>query len=390
MTTIGEDDPLIRSLRIPDVTSYLRRAGWNPTESRYSGLLAFQSQIQGAPGPVLVALNRDPSYPDTYRRIADVVNTLSQVEERPPDEIARAIAAVDADVMLWRLPEDQTAGASVSLDLAVHWVQRLRDVVAYAACAEQDPRPYFVKATGIGTQHVRHCRFGHTVPGSFAFRVESPLPPYTARVQPVLDPILETAPFPRRVVERITRGLLIVRDAVLSGDPEPLVRGYRLGLNANLCETLREMLEATGDSGLACDVRWSRSWQPSPELSEPTPIRLEYRAAQFLDAGSRGLRQPERAQARPIRGRVVQLRAEGELESEEFEPDQVSEEGPTITVLASTDDLRTLRVRVSLPVAEYRQACDAHRDGREVEVSGRLEKLGKFWTLSGARDFRVL
>jgi hypothetical protein len=66
-----------------------------------------------------VALTRDSSYTDTYLRIADVVNVLAQVEEREPKEVARAIAAVDADVMSGRLPDEHTAGASISLELAV-------------------------------------------------------------------------------------------------------------------------------------------------------------------------------------------------------------------------------------------------------------------------------
>lgn len=48
---------------------------------------------------------------------------------------------------------------------------------------------------------------------------------------------------------------------------------------------------------------------------------------------------------------------------------------------------RTLRV--VLNPAEYRTACDAHRDGRKVAVTGRLEKDAKFWVLMAPKNFAV-
>src|SRR5437764_1959948 len=161
-----------------------------------------------------------------------------------------------------------------------------------------------IKATAIGSQHVRHCRFGHTVPGSFSFRIESPLPPPTHKGQLSLDSSLALPPFPRRVMERIARGVVTVRNAVLAGDPEPLAQGYGIGLNANLCDALRQMLEATGDTGLDWVVHWSPTWRPSNGLTLTAPVRLEYRAAQFLEGAARGLRQTEHGKARLIRGRI--------------------------------------------------------------------------------------
>lgn len=48
---------------------------------------------------------------------------------------------------------------------------------------------------------------------------------------------------------------------------------------------------------------------------------------------------------------------------------------------------RTLRVTLS--PEEYRHACDAHRDGKKVSITGRLEKEAKFWVLMAPKDFKV-
>src|SRR5947209_50597 len=51
MSSITEDDPLVRSLRVPDVAAYLSRSGWQSVDSRRPGLVAFELQLPGAPRP---------------------------------------------------------------------------------------------------------------------------------------------------------------------------------------------------------------------------------------------------------------------------------------------------------------------------------------------------
>ena len=61
-----------------------------------------------------------------------------------------------------------------------------------------------------------------------------------------------------------------------------------------------------------------------------------------------------------------------------------------ITMLWEIERGTFIRLRVPLSATEYRQACDAHKEGRPVSIRGKPEKRGKFWTLALARDFRVL
>ncbi|HEX2571322.1 MAG TPA: hypothetical protein VH877_17320 [Polyangia bacterium] len=50
---------------------------------------------------------------------------------------------------------------------------------------------------------------------------------------------------------------------------------------------------------------------------------------------------------------------------------------------------RRQHARVQLEAADYRRACDAHRDGQGVRVRGYLEREGKEWRLMSPSDFQV-
>ncbi len=48
---------------------------------------------------------------------------------------------------------------------------------------------------------------------------------------------------------------------------------------------------------------------------------------------------------------------------------------------------RDQTARLHLDEADYRAACDAHRDGRAVTLRGHLERRGKRWWIVAAEGF---
>jgi len=86
-----------------------------------------------------------------------------------------------------------------------------------------------------------------------------------------------------------------------------------------------------------------------------------------------------------IQGRIVQLRSDT--------PPTVEEQGEfehTITMYWEREKGRSIKVRVPLTIPQYRDACDAHKNGRLIRVYGIPEKSGKFWRLTLPHDFSVL
>jgi hypothetical protein len=219
-------------------------------------------------------------------------------------------------------------------------LEQLRDLLAYAACVEDNPRPYFLKATAIGRKYAESCVFGHTFPGSFGFTIESPTGygPFATRQEGAPQP------FARRVVSRILRGIVILREAVLSGETEMLVDRYETGLNANLCELLEETLKQTEETEIEYSVTWSPEWAVAADLRDIRGVRLEPRAVSFLGAAARQMRRLEESTTRTIEDKVVALQSDASAVDEE----SASDFEQVATILWEEQRGRKLRVRVGI------------------------------------------
>ncbi len=383
MKEVSYMDPLFQNLRVEDLTAYRRKSGWKRTPHPNDRILVFTGGSDDQGHPLEMILPQRNDYADSPLRLAEAINLLAAVETRTPHVVVQAIQALDHDVLRMRIVNYLAAGGSLSLELAVKLIQGLRNLLSYAACVEEDPKPYFAKATGTGKRYVDRCRFGHTFAGSFGFTIESPIPPTANGLLPGIEVV---APFERRVMERTVRGLLSAQEAVLSGDVAILTRSYKEGLNANMCEVLLEMGEDMQETELEYSVLWSPQWKAPTSVKATGTVRIERKTYQYLEAAVRELRTVDHSLKTHVQGRIVQLRSEtAPLEEEEEDTGRER----TVTILWEDGQGRQMRLRVFLDPPEYRAACDAHKEGRTVSVKGTLEKVGKFWTLMAPQDFKA-
>lgn len=370
----------IRDIRVEDLTRFLARSGWRKTNHPNEKMVVFEGQRDDSGGSLRIVLAARNDYADSSRLIWQAVQLLARLNESQPQEIVRSLREFDRDVLRIRLR--QAFGKGLPFDMASRFMQTIRDLLSYAACAEENPKPYFAKATGIGRQFAENCLFGHTFHGSFGFTVESPSVPAASQSDDADSP-----PFERRVMQRIYRGLSSIRDAVLSGSPEILIRDYERGFNANLCEVMLDATRQTADSQIEYSIAWSPEWPVAEDVRAPRPVRIELRAQQYLETAARELRKIRESAETKIGGKIVQLRSEGGA----LEEDDDESDGQERTITVVWDDPgRRLRIRVSLDPPDYAAACDAHKNGYQVEVRGRLEKIGKFWKLMAPREFRAI
>ena len=378
MRSVDANDAFLRDLRLDEVTRFLAQTGWARADHPSSRIIVFRSRLSDDTGrPIDVVLPRTLRYVDSFDRLADAVNLLSEADGVDPLDLIQRVKSVDKDVLSNRVPDRYTSGASISLQLATRLIQGLRDLFGFAACSEQEPRPYFAKATAAARRHAERCQFGHTFRGSFGLTVESPL-------IPVRDPVLPTsapaAPFERRVMERVVRGFVAARDSILGGDVGPLVGGYATGFNANMCDAVLHM----ADEGMPLEFEFSVDWSPSlsapQELRQVGRIAIDRQAFGYFEAAARQLRAVEQSPDIRVIGLIVQL-SSATVPASDF--------GTSERLIAIRWESRGYRVQVPLSAADYQRACDAHRDGRPVSVAGNIEKRGKRWFLTGSHEFRV-
>lgn len=87
-----------------------------------------------------------------------------------------------------------------------------------------------------------------------------------------------------------------------------------------------------------------------------------------------------------IIGRITQLKSKvPPVETIEFA-------GATRTIVINWEIEKRIpiNIHIQLPLDQYRQACDAHKNGRKIRVIGKPEKHGKFWYLVEHHSFIVI
>jgi hypothetical protein len=360
-------------LTLNNVISYLRSTGWRRVKYQDDRLIVFAKDDPGEEQPDLVTLPARESFRDYAARIAEAVRLLADVEQTSPDAIIQKIQSVEQDVISLRLALPHATDLP-SLEATSSFLQGWRNLVTYGACMEREQRRYFERPFQIGREQAEHFQFAHTFQGSFGFTIESSI----ANVQQL--PLWQghrRPPMQRRVLERITRGLLFAKQAEQARNAEVISQHFTTGFNANMCRAVVEMLQEMQNVQIAYTVRWSAHLPPSPDVAEVAPILFDRETSSYLQEAGDYLEQTANADLegeRTIEGPITNLS---------------SEDRATRVVTISAEGFG--KVSFSLDAKDYAAACDAHRDGHTISVRGRLTRRGRRGplTLQGPHDFHV-
>lgn len=360
------------SLSVTDVAAYLHAQGWRGSPSRAGRVTEFVAPPDDEGNTMSIVLPVSDKFEDAPVLVAHAVSVLAELMAEPIANVVRRIRTLRRDVLRVRIMARDSAG--LPLHKLAGLVDQVAAVVSFSASAEKEPQPAFDKQRKIGKEFVERCLFGQTFEGSFGLSIEAPVP----AAQPLL-PSLE--PFERRVTARVFRGLDTLRRSLELGDPGLLEEDWKEGLNANMCEAFVQMANLAGDDVLI-DPVWSPLVTPPPALARMSPVSIGGHAVELLESVSRGLRTKVHGRDAELTGHIIRLHAR----QSKAAGNSVAE-GEREIVIEGSDGLR---VRLTLDFETYRKACNAHRDGRRVSVTGTLEKPGKYWVLMRPEGFREL
>lgn len=143
---------LLHNLPVENVVAYLGLIGWKASEA--SGRwLVFEGSADVDGEPLQIVLPLDSQARDLRAHLANAVSLLSDMTEESPEEVVRRVKFYDRDVLRMRNLETGEQD-SITLKLAYEQVSELKNLVAYAACSEQNPKPHFNTLSRIGQRIV--------------------------------------------------------------------------------------------------------------------------------------------------------------------------------------------------------------------------------------------
>lgn len=374
---------VMSALRPGDVRLYLTSHGWvgEPYGRGGKGLVFRNKSTPGV--DLLLPLDRELG--DYTARMAELVASLSAIEDRPWAQIIKDLSGPSDDVIRLRVVADDATLGNLPLDEAISLLRGGRDILVAASCSTLRPQPFHPQRLPRQVRSfLRGCKLGQTERGSFIATIITPVPPLIQKTMSFVDEKdhLRMEPFPRRVTTRLMTSLGFVSEAIQAGTPDQILEGIEKGVSANFCDALQAMKPSGNQSRLDISVSWSATRGPIPE-SVPKAVSFPQESFLLIEEAGRQLRL--RASNRPekFRGRLLTT----EFVKRPFSADLVGR-----IIIASEVAGEPAKIKVDLAPEDFRLACDALPDQKQVAVSGiiRHEVKAREYELTEARDFRIV
>jgi hypothetical protein len=117
----------LNDLRLEEVTFYLNRTDWKKIESRNKNFLLFQGPFRDDSNEVIeLALPYNSALP--HEDLARIINALSVIENRSPNEIVKSIKSLDKDILFIRISDPAIFNNSISFDRSVEVMKILEPI----------------------------------------------------------------------------------------------------------------------------------------------------------------------------------------------------------------------------------------------------------------------
>ena len=372
---------ILDSVSVRLLRRYLNNNGWLVTTHSDVSLHTLSASDDGDSIEIVLPVS-EGNKEAVASSVSSAIATLAQLSARPFQDVIAEIRQVGADVIRSVVPDSYVRADSVALRLAQEFVSGFRSFLSSAGTMEIAPNPYHAKTLKHGLEFADGCRFGHTFRGSFGFTVEAPI---EANEDRLLIGRKSELPFSRRVVERVARGLRAVDEAAKAQAPEVIADSYGLGMDANMCDDLAELLESTGVGSLGISIAFSPEWPTSTDVIGMPKIQMHTSHVELLHEASKLLRKSETPSVEKIIGRITGLHTDGNPADLFKDP-----AARLVEISWQSPAGRLVTVHVMLDAKDYLEALRAHGEGKFIEITGLLEKVRRRWTLSNSGGFSVM
>jgi hypothetical protein len=352
MGTTDEISAVSLSIGPKEISSYLRRSGWNVSASGRVAQIWIPSHVDNDEDLELL-VPRVSSAPDFQTRLNILLNDLQTYERRPGKEIRDEISRQFVDVT--NVSADHELDSSVfPLDAGHKLFYSARKMVIAAAAATLKRRGYFGHAVPKRARdQARNVLVGHTQPGSYIVPVIT-----KARVpnaswdddRPRLVEEAEESSFDRRMIVTLARGLTVLHELGVVSEKEPSNRdvydGVGEGVSYELCDGVLRSLRDPSVQDFEVGFRWA----PAVTLPVGLGKSLDFPSESVprLRRIARGLRKDIEDREQVVYGWVEVLSSKAE------------DVGGSVRVHAIVGGKRRV-IRMMLDREDYQKAVESHK-----------------------------
>ena len=276
---------------------------------------------------------------DFYPQVYNLIQTLSVVDGKTEQEIIDSLKSAYTDRLQFRIITEESQGGKLPLDYAARCLEGLKDLVLYAACAEENAKPICARTYNSAKRALEKFQFGQTQIGSFIINID---------VQIKIGDLIENA--------------------------------YRDGITANMCDALSKLKpENTEDVTVETSVYYAEALTQT--VSPPKVFTLDNSHFLFIDEISKRYKDCTLVEDVTLKGTIKMLSKAPSAGGDEEEN--------TVRLLTKIDG-QMRSISLHLPPDKHALACNAYRDDKEVCISGTIDKSGKYWFFTEVTEFTVI
>ncbi len=358
------------------IDRYLQLNGWSRNYHFTNRNMMVYTNANSFPKTLAIPANEE--YEDFYPILRNVMSVLEKFEKRSINEIIKDVTTTFIDRLEIRVISEITEDGKIPLEYAAACVEGLKELILYSACAEQFARPICYHATDYAKAFLKKFKLAQTEKGSFILNVDIQVVDENNE-QVVLDQYDVPTPFEHKVIERIGRAISQV-DAIVNNQQqltETAEGAFETGITANMCDAFLKMRPISDEDKVSATIRYASSLTKKTGQVE----HIEMRVNHFLviDELAKIYRDKVAIQDTTLTGIIRSLTKKSDTD------------GDLQTIKLYTTFNGTPRtVTIVLSTEQYRIACDAHRDGLEVEISGELDMSKPHWVMTGVTHFLPL
>lgn len=355
-----------------DVQQYLLKNSWMRIEYGDDRLQVFESSNQDYAG-LRISLPSAPDFIDAERRIRSAIDTMADVENTDREMFYKSLQSYNKDQILFRILTTEGVD-SIPISHAEDQIAGMKKLILYAASSEAKSSQFHSKPTKEAEAFIDRCEFGHTFRGSFGFTVYLRVS-HRGQVVDALD-----APFPRKIVERLSNGVKSIKSAAKNNQPTEIVGDYEKGLNSRMCDALSE-ISAGGKYDYSMEIDWAKSIIPSADLLDNSSIKITDDVVKLLDDASMQLKH-----VAPHQYSLCEYVSNLHCVNNPRDDDARRK----IAMLHAHENYGRIEVFIGLDKSQYIDAVNAHRDRKRIKLSGQLQRTGGSWNLNDVSEFNVV
>ena len=160
----------LKGITSASIEKYLLYTGWIRDDTfNNPRMWVFKNKLDPE---LIIAVPASEKATDYYPRVYSLIQTLSAINEKSEQEIIDSLKSAYTDRLQFRIITKESQGGKIPLDYAARCLEGLKDLVLYAACAEENAKPVCARTYNSAKRALENFQFGQTQIGSFIINID--------------------------------------------------------------------------------------------------------------------------------------------------------------------------------------------------------------------------